>query len=51
VDESLRRDLVRLLRKTMDRCRCYIQAIGDDRRERGLAVPLGWLPEPEEGPR
>jgi hypothetical protein len=42
VDESVRRDLVRLLRKTMDRCRCYIQAIGNDRRERGAGRAARW---------
>jgi hypothetical protein len=49
LDEPAQRDLVRVLRKIMNRCRSYIAAVGDWRRERGLAVPLCWLPGPDEG--
>jgi hypothetical protein len=43
-NERDRRELVRALGTIWDRARAYIAAIGDDRRAKGLAVPLCWLP-------
>jgi hypothetical protein len=48
LSEEERRRLVTTLQKLQDRARTYVAAIGDDRRRRGQAVPLCWLP-PDSG--
>jgi hypothetical protein len=47
IDEPAQRDLVRTLRKLIYIYINYIAAIGDWRRERGLAVPLHGSTGPE----
>jgi hypothetical protein len=45
LDEAKRRPVVSALRKIHDKTRNYVVAVGDDRRARGIATPLCWLPE------
>jgi hypothetical protein len=48
--ESDWRKLVRALKFIHDRTRNYVCAIGDDRRERGVAAPLGGFPAETKSP-
>jgi hypothetical protein len=50
VKEPARCAVVAALRRIQDHARNGVVAIGDDRRARGLAVPLCWLPPPGDGP-
>jgi hypothetical protein len=47
VDESVRIKVVSYLKRITYRTRSYIADVGDDRRDRGVAVPLCWIPESE----
>jgi hypothetical protein len=49
-DESQRRQVSAALDSSWKSLRSYVQHIGDDRRARGQAVPLCWLPGDGESP-
>jgi hypothetical protein len=49
LNEAGRAKLTALCERVWHRTRSYVANLGDDKRARGLATPLCWLPDPPAG--